>query len=79
MMWGTEASNSTCCTGKSAEPKLVTNLINQDLMDILHTLRLHDSIKKLLHLQVLCGSQVLCFTYMPVESYTGVATAKDGD
>ena len=77
MMWGTEASNSTCCTGKSAEPKLVTNLINQDMMDILHTLRLHDSIKKLLHLQVLCGSQVLCFTYLPAENYTGFAITKD--
>ena len=79
MMWGTGVSNPTCCTSKSAEQRLVTDLINQDLMDVLHTLRLHNSIKKLLHLQILCSSQVLCFTYMPVESYTGFATAKDGD
>ena len=64
---------------KRGEQKLVTNLINQDLMNVLHTLRLHNAIKKLLHLQVLCGSQVLCFTYLPAESYTEFATAKDAD
>ncbi len=78
-MWGTGVSNPKCCTSKSVEQKLVTNLINQDLMDILHTLRLHNSIKKLLHLQVLCGSQVLCFTYLPAEKYTAIARAKDVD
>ncbi len=79
MMWGNGVSNLTCCTSKSAEQKLVTNLINQDLVDILHTLRLHNSVKKLLHLQVLCSSQVLCFTYLPAENYTGFAQAKDVD
>ena len=58
---------------KCAEQKLVANLINQDLMNVLHTFRLHNAIKKLLHLQVLCSSQVLCFTYLPAESYTGFA------
>lgn len=68
MLWETGVSNPTCCTSISAGHKLVTNLINQDLMDILHTLRLYNSIKKLLHLQVLCSSQVLCFTYLPAEN-----------
>ncbi len=75
-MWGTGVSNPKCCTSKSVQQKLATNLINQDLMNILHTLRLHNSIKKLLHLQVLCSSQVLCFTYLPAENYTGFGTAK---
>ncbi len=78
-MWGTGVSNPKCCTSKSVQQKLATNLINQDLMNILHTLRLHNSIKKLLHLQVLCGSQVLCFTYLPAEKYTAIARAKDVD
>jgi len=78
-MWGTGVSNPNCCTSKSVEQKLVTNLINQDLMDVLHTLCLHNSIKKMLHLQVLCGRQVLCFTYLPAENCTGFATAKDVD